>query len=272
MPDSMDPIVALYRRFGGDPDRLYGQSPAEKERALKLRGPDLVERYLDRRYGSVTEMHGLQPLNPFLHSDIITMAQEAATALNVPTPRLYQMLDARTFGVLVAGCRYPNIVVLDTTILKQLTPDECQAVLYHELHHARQPWSLMQFSQEIGESLLGRSWIHRPGMHLLERCIAYRQSMEHEASGVAAHFTSPEVMQRAFLKGLALALMQNDPDLQIDLSQPAFEIAASLDAHQGTKPDTRLATGGTISQHVAFLENLMHEDHAARGFPNPSRC
>lgn len=267
----MDPIVALYRRFGGDPDRLYGQSPAEKERALKLRGPDRVEQHIIRRYGDVTEMHGIQPLNPFLHGSMITMAQEAATALNVPTPRLYQMLDATKIGVLVAGCRYPNIVVLDMDILAQLDPDERKAVLYHELQHARQPFGRILRNQDMGEFLLTHSWLYGPGMQLLERCIAYRQSMEHEASGVAAHFTRPEVVQRALIKGLALALARDDPDLQIDLSQPVFEIAASLDAYQGTDPGARLAQGGTISQHVAFLESLVHEDHAAHECLNCSR-
>lgn len=271
MPDSMDPIVALYRHFGGDPDRLYGQSSDEKEQLLRLRGPDRIERYLDWRYGDLTKRKSLQPLNPFLHGNIIDMAQEVATALNVPTPRLYQMLNPREIGVMVAGCRYPNIVALDMGILDQLTPDECQAVLYHELHHARQPWGRILINQQIGTSLLPHSWLHRPGMQLLERCIAYHQSIEHEASGVAAHFTSPEITQRALVKGLTLALARDDPHLQIDLHQPASEIAASLDAYLGTKHGVRLVVGGTVSQHVAFLESLMQEDHTARGCLKPSR-
>lgn len=267
----MDPIVALYRRFGGDPDRVYGQSPDEKEKALRIGGPDRLERHIIRRYGDLTEMHGLQPLNPFLHGDIITMAQEVATALNVPTPRLYQMMDVKEISVLVAGCRYPNAVVLDMDILKQLDPDERKAVLYHELHHARQPFGSMLLNQDIGVSLLTHSWLHRPGMRLLEWCISYRQSMEHEASGVAAHFTSPEVIQRSLVKGLALALQRDDPDLQIDLCQSASEIAACLDAYLGTEPGVRLAQGGTISQHVAFLDSLQCEDRAASEYLNRSR-
>ncbi len=260
MMGPIDSITAWYQSL----IEVDAQSPDEKARAVKLASPDSIEQRLNRRYGPFTDITGLQPLNPFLHRDMIAMAQEVATALNVATPRLYQMFDSSKTGVSVAGCRYPNIVVLDMDILEQLAPVECQAVLYHELHHTRQPIGRILRNQSIGETLLKHPWLQGPGRWWLEQCIDYRQSIEHEASQVAAQFTSPAVMQRAFLKSLVLVLNREEPNLSIDLNQPASQIAASLDAYLAMGPGARLASGGTISAHTAFLDSLRTEARAAQ--------
>lgn len=263
--DSVDQIAALTRKWGGNPEKLYGDNlPAIESRLNGINRFFRQSVELERK-----KVHGqwrTKKANPYIHASLLSMVEEVALALNVLVPDLY---IARN-GSATANAALPvfHELIISETATALLNDEKLKALIGHEICHFKQKGfnpaltvtvrAIDKFSERLLESeYVGGSIPYR----LLERYAKYRtprgNQREYEADAAGAILTSPASMADALCELVAY-------DLRIEQSLYSQEALSTIreqcDLLLSVLPLTHKVLHGNVNviDRIEHLRDLAH--------------
>lgn len=210
MADSTDHIVSLARKWGAEPDKLYGISCKEHQQASAYPGINKWLRLLVRSFRT-SSASGFRVANPVKDRIVLAIAEEIASTLEIE-PFEHIFVDT---GMLI-----PRIFVdyerwsltITESLLDLFTRDELRALIGHELHHFRQPLDYTSFDKvavlSANNLVCWMKKYHIPGQQAatdqvnsyLEKRAVIAKNREFEADGIGAKLVSSDVMAKALIK------------------------------------------------------------------------